>query len=244
VVEEAGLKYIRHYLIDFGAILGSDSFEAKSPRAGNVFLYDFKPAAWQFLSLGFYVPAWMRAHYPDLPEAGHLEYKTFDPEHWKNNYPNPAFDLRTPGDTYWAAKKVMQFSDQAIRAIVNTAQYSDERAAEWVARCIIERRNKVGRAFLNDVLPLDHFAVRDGKLSFDDLAVRYGFHDARRYTVAWSVFDNATSRKTPIAGAASFDVPRSNGAPYLAATIQAEDSRKTVTVYLRGEEVVGIDRTW
>jgi hypothetical protein len=244
VVEEAGLKYIRHYLIDFGAILGSDSFEAKSPRAGNVFLYDFKPAAWQFLSLGFYVPAWMRAHYPDLPEAGHLEYKTFDPENWKNNYPNPAFDLRTPGDTYWAAKKVMQFSDDAIRAIVNTAQYSDERAAEWVARCIIERRNKVGRAFLNDVLPLDHFAVGDGKLTFEDLAVHYGFHDPRRYTVAWSAFDNATSQKSPIAGAVTFDVPRSNGSAYLAADIRAEDPRKTVTVYLRGSDVIGIDRAW
>jgi hypothetical protein len=244
VVEEAGLKYIRHYLIDFGAILGSDSFEAKSPRAGNVFLYDFKPAAWQFLSLGFYVPAWMRAHYPDLPEAGHLEYKTFDPENWKNNYPNPAFDLRTPGDTYWAAKKVMQFSDDAIRAIVNTAQYSDERAAEWVARCIIERRNKVGRAFLNDVLPLDHFAVGDGKLTFEDLAVHYGFHDPRRYTVAWSAFDNATSQKSPIAGAVTFDVPQSNGSAYLAADIHAEDPRKTVTVYLRGREVIGIDRAW
>jgi hypothetical protein len=243
VVEEAGVKQIRHYLIDFGAILGSDSFESKSPRAGNVFLYDFKPAAWQFLSLGLYVPSWMRAHYPDIPEAGHLEYKTFDPEHWKNNYPNPAFDLRTPGDTYWAAKKVMQFSDEAIRAIVQTAQYSDERAAEWVARCIIERRNKVGRAFLNDVLPLDRFAVRDGKLTFEDLAVRYGFHDARRYTVRWSVFDNATNEKTPIAGA-GFDVPRSNGAAYLAADIQAEDPRKTVTVYLRGTDVVGIDRAW
>jgi hypothetical protein len=138
---------------------------------------------------------------------------------------------------------LMQVSDEAIRAIVQTAQYSDERAAEWVARCIIERRNKVGRAFLNDVLPLDHFAVRGGKLTFDDLAVRYGFHDARRYTVAWSEFDNATSRKTPIAGT-GFDVPRSNGAAYLAADIHAEDPQKTVTVYLRGNEVVGIDRTW
>jgi hypothetical protein len=38
LVKEDGLSYIRHSLIDFGAILGSDSFEAKSPRAGNVFL--------------------------------------------------------------------------------------------------------------------------------------------------------------------------------------------------------------
>jgi hypothetical protein len=243
VVKEDGIEYIRHYLIDFGAILGSDSFEAKSPRAGNVYLYDFKPAAWQLLSLGLYVPGWMRAHYPHIPEAGHLEYETFDPERWKNNYPNPAFDLRTPGDTYWAAKKVMQFSDQAIRAIVRTAQYGDSQAADWVARCIIERRNKVGRAFLNDVLPLDNFAVVNGKLKFEDLAVRYGFHAARQYSVAWSRFDNNANAKTPISVATGFDVPNASS-QYLAADIRAEDPRKTVTVYLRGDQVVGIDRAW
>jgi hypothetical protein len=242
VFEQEGRPALRHFLIDFGAILGSDSFEAKSPRAGNVYLFDFKPAAWQFLSLGFDVPAWMRAPYPDLPEVGHLEYATFDPENWRNNYPNPAFDLRTPGDTYWAAKKVMAFRDADIRAVVATGQISD-RAAEWIARCIIERRNRIGRAFLNDVLPLDDFAVRAGKLSFTDLAVQYGFHPARQYSVAWSVFDNRSGHRTAIAGAAGMDVPPA-GAEYLAATIRANDPSKTVTVYLRDGKVVGIDRTW
>jgi hypothetical protein len=243
IVEVDGTRAVRHFLIDFGAILGSDSFEAKSPRAGNVYLFDFKPAAWQFLSLGLVVPAWMRAHYPHLPEAGHLEYKTFDPETWRNNYPNPAFDLRTPGDTYWAAKKVLAFRDEDIRAIVATGQFSDPRAAEWIARCLIERRNRIGRAFLNDVLALDDFAIRDGKLAFTDLAVKYGFHAARQYSVAWSVFDNRTGQRTPIAGATSMAMPQA-AAEYVAATIRADDPRKTVTVYLRDGCVVGVDRTW
>jgi hypothetical protein len=242
VFEEGGRPAVRHFLIDFGAILGSDSFEAKSPRAGNVYLFDFKPAAWQFLSLGFDVPAWMRAHYPNLPQVGHLEYKTFDPEEWRNNYPNPAFDLRTPGDTYWAAKKVMAFRDEDIRAIVATGQ-TDSQSAAWITTCLIERRNRIGRAFLNDVLPLDDFAVRDGKLAFTDLAERYGFHEPRQYSVAWSVFDNRTGQRTPIAGATGFGVPQA-AAEYLAASIRSDDPRKTVTVYLRDGNVVGIDRTW
>jgi hypothetical protein len=243
ILEEGGTGAVRHYLIDFGAILGSDSFEAKSPRAGNVYLFDFKPAAWQFLSLGLYVPAWMGADYPHLPEAGHLEYETFDPENWRNNYPNPAFDMRTPGDTYWAAKKVMAFRDEDIRAIVATGRFSDPRATEWVARCLIERRNRIGRAFLNDVLALDEFSVKDGKLTFADLAVRYGFRAPRQYSVQWATFDNRTGARTPIAGAAGFEVPRSPS-EYVAAMIRSDDPRQTVTVYLRGESVVGIDRTW
>jgi hypothetical protein len=243
VVEEGGSRYIRHYLIDFGAILGSDSFEAKSPRAGNVYLYDFKPAAWQFLSLGLYVPGWMRADYPHLKAAGHLEYETFDPEHWKNNYPNPAFDMRTPADTFWAAKKVMAITDEGIRAMVATGQYTNPKAAEWVTRCLIERRNRIGRAFFEDVLPIDNFAVQNGKLVFEDLAVRYGFRQPRQFSVQWSDFDNFGNRKSPIAGATRLDVPR-RPAEYLAADIRSDDPRKNVTVYLRGNSVVGIDRTW
>lgn len=241
IVEDGGLRFVKHFLIDFGAILGSDSFEAKSPRAGNVFLFDWNPAAWQFLSLGLYVPEWMRADYPHIPEIGHLEYETFDPERWKNNYPNPAFEQKTPGDTYWAAKKVMAFSDEAIRAIVATAQYSDPKAADWTVKCLIERRNRIGRAFFKDVLPLDTFEVRGGRLTFEDLAVKYGFQATRQYTVAWSEFDNQTGKKNPIAGAAGFDVPRS-GATILAADIRTKGPEQSMTVYLRGEKVIGIDR--
>ena len=243
VVEENGVRYVKHFLIDFGAILGSDSFEAKSPRAGNVFLFDFKPAAWQFLSLGLYVPSWMRADYPHTPEIGHLEYETFDPENWRNNYPNPAFELRTPGDTYWAAKKVMAFRDEDIRAIVGTAQYSDPRAAEWTVKCLIERRNRIGRTFFQDVLAIDDFAVKDGRLVFDDLAVKYGFLPARGYTFAWSDFHNATGKSTPIAGAADATVPQTASA-FVVAEIRSGDPRKTVRVYLRNDKVVGLERTW
>lgn len=242
VVEEGGVKFIRHYLIDFGAILGSDSFEAKSPRAGNVYLFDFKPAAWQFVSLGLYVPAWMRVDYPDIPAAGRLHYENFDPREWKNNYPNPAFDLRTPGDTFWAAKKIMAFTDAAIRAIVESGQYSDPRAVEWITKCIIERRNRIGKAFFEDVLPLDHFAARDGKLSYEDLAVTYGFRGARAYEVTWSDFDNLSGRQLAIPGASTLQIPRT-GSEYLAAEIRGEEPGKGVTVYLRGDRVVGVDRT-
>jgi hypothetical protein len=242
VVEEDGVKYIRHHLIDFGAILGSDSFEAKSPRAGNVYLFDFKPAAWQFLSLGFYVPTWMRVHYPDIPGAGRLDYENFDPRHWKNNYPNPAFDLRTPGDTWWAAKKVMAFSNADIRAIVESGQFSDPHAVEWITKCLIERRDRIGKAFFDDVLPLDDFAVENGRLAYEDLAVTHAFREPRGYTVTWSEFDNVSGRQLAIPGASGWRIPRT-GSEYLAAEIRGEEPGKGVTVYLRGERVLGVERT-
>ena len=54
----------------------------------------------------------------------------------------------------------MAFTDEDIRAIVSTGQYSDPAAADWLARCLIERRNRIGRAYLGRVLPLDNSESR------------------------------------------------------------------------------------
>ena len=69
----------------------------------------------------------------------------------------------------------MAFTDEQIRAMVATGQYSDPRAVDYITRALIARRDKIGRAFLNGVLPLDDFAVRNNRLVFEDLAVKYGF---------------------------------------------------------------------
>src|SRR5579871_6486796 len=39
MVTEDRIPRIKHYLIDCGAIIGSDSTEAKGPRAGHEYLY-------------------------------------------------------------------------------------------------------------------------------------------------------------------------------------------------------------
>ena len=62
------------------------------------------------------MPRWSMAHFPGVPQAGNFESKIFDPDHWRNNYPNPAFRNRLPDDEFWAAKHVMRFTDEEIRA--------------------------------------------------------------------------------------------------------------------------------
>src|SRR5581483_5919909 len=100
------------------------------------------------------------------------------------------------------------------------------------------RRDKIGRTFFRDVLPLDDFAVRDGKLVFDDLAVKSGFEKPRQYAVSWWDFDNQTGKKTPLPGASGWDLP-SGSSEMRIAEIRAENPNKTVLVYLRGQQVAG-----
>lgn len=252
LVQENGIQFVRHYLIDFGATLGSDSNWPNSPRSGNVYWFDWKTSGEEFFSLGLFVPRWMRAKYPKIPAAGRFEADNFDPERWLSFYPNPAFDNCLPDDAFWAAKQVMSFTDEQIRAIVKTGQFSDPRAENWIADCLIIRRDKIGKAYFTKVLPLDRFEVHDGRLVFEDLAVKYKLQASRDYAVRWSRYNNDTQQKTGVTGEASFALPRAlQDAPageYFAAEISGAEKPKSVTVYLRkttsGAQVVGIDRTW
>ena len=183
---------------------------------------------------------------------GNFEYEIFEPEEWKPNYPAPIFDNRLPDDTFWAARQVMWFTDEEIRAIVETGQYSDPEAVDWLVKCLIERRNKIGRTYFARVLPLDRFRISDGRLEFEDLGVAYGFVPSRRVSIRWSRFDNPAETHQTIAGAAGPALPAEVASAaedsYFAATLTGEDETKTVTVYLRKKgpfpAIVGVDRTW
>lgn len=253
LVEEGGVKFIKHHLIDFGSTLGSASTKPNPGRAGYTHFFDWSDAAGQFLSLSLYTPKWMRADYPKLKSVGRFESAVFEPDKYKTDYPNSAFYNRLPDDEFWAARQVMRFTDEDIRAIVKTGEYSDPRAEQWIAKCLIERRDKIGRTYFQKVLPLDQFAVRDQRLVFEDLWAVYKFGPPHALQVQWDRFDNQTATKTALDGATSFDLPAAvrSSAPgsYFAATIRGDDAKKTVTVYVRAVSggsfrVVGIERTW
>jgi hypothetical protein len=241
LVNENGVKYVKHYLIDFGASLGSASYGPNSPRSGNEYLFDWSEASRQFVSFGFWVPRWAKAKYPYIPAVGAFEYKVFDPENWVPEYPNPAFRNMDTEDAFWAARQVMAFTDEEIRAIVATGEYTDSAANEWVVRCLIERRNKIGRAFFSRVLPITNIAVRNGELVYEDLAEAY-FGTPLRVSVQWHTFDNTSGELTALAGERSFKVPEVI-APYIAAEIRGA-ADLAVRVYVRSNgnnrwEVVG-----
>jgi hypothetical protein len=249
LVEENGGKFIKHYILDLGSTLGSGTQRANSPRSGGEYLFGWKQSAVQLFSLGLAVPYWAKASFPDLPSIGRFEFSKFDPERWVPEYPNPAFLNRLPDDEFWAAKQIMSLSNEQIRAIVGSGQYSDPEAAEWLAKCLIERRDKIGRAFYKKVLPIDRFEVRDNQLMFEDLSEKAGFGAAGPYRIQWFEFDNGKEATSLIPGATTSVVPTPIR-PYLVARI-ANESRPAqlvdVTVRLEGSSsptVVGIDRRW
>ena len=191
----AGAQHVRHYMFDFGSIMGSGSVFAQVPRAGNEYILEWAPALKTLATLGLYVRPWILVDYPDVaPSVGRFEAEFFDPVQWRPEYPNPAFDLMRPEDAFWAARLVAKFSDEAIRAIVAKARYSEPAAAEYISDTLIKRRDKVLKTWLTGVNPIvDPRLSASGTLTFENAAVGAGVATApTAYVLTWSKFDNAT----------------------------------------------------
>lgn len=242
-------KYLKHYQLDFGSALGSGSDKVNSPRSGGEYLFSWKSAAVQLVTIGLAVPRWARASYPDLKAVGRFESKIFDPEAWLPEYPNPAFLNRLPDDEFWMAKQIVSLRDEDIRVIVKSAEYSDPRAEDWIIRCLSERRDKIGRAVFARVLPLDRFRLQDGRLEWTDVSAAFGLSPALEVGIRWSIFDNERETSAPVPGESSPRLPRMHGDGYWLATLDAPARpRQSVRVFVRkrGDQVqiVGVEHTW
>jgi hypothetical protein len=251
LVTENGRQYLKHYLMDFGSILGSAGYGPKEPWVGHQYYISRRDAVVQTVTFGFYAPRWMRSDYPRLRGVGRLDSWSFDPPAWKSNYPNPAFLMMDSNDAFWAAKQVATFSDAEIRAIVATGELSDPKAADWIARCLIERRNRIAQAWYSRALPLDRFRIADGRLAFDDLGAALPLPAGQSYDVRWSAFDNETGQLAAIAGASGTKLPAlGRNAEHVAADVTCSGSPdscpESIRVYLRRGDsawnVVGVDR--
>lgn len=240
LVNRDGQQFVKHYLIDFGSTLGSGSTGPQKPRAGSEYMWEAGPAFARIATLGLWDRPWVRAKYPDHAAVGKFESKVFDPENWKPEYPNPAFSNMTDQDAYWAARMVMSFSEEQIRAIVKTGEISNPDSEDYLVATLVERRNKIGRAWLTRVSSFDDFEwTESGQLKFKHVASYYDLERKPAYQIFWFSFDNATGERQPISES---EVLKRDG--YVVAEIAG--ARGAVHVYSRinsgKPQIVGVER--
>jgi len=207
-----GRSWVKHYMFDFGSILGSGTVYAQRHRPGNEYIFEQRPGWLTLATLGGYIRPWMVIDYPDVPKSiGRLEAKAFDPEKWKPEYPNAAFENMRADDAFWAARIVARFTDEMIGAVVRKAQYSDPRATEYMTQTLIARRDKVVAAWINGVCPaVDPVLGADGALTFTNAAVAArAAAPAESYQLQWFRFDNAAAARTPVGERQTVTAPAS-----------------------------------
>ncbi len=263
-VGEDGEGHLKHYLLDFSSTLGSGSdrrrrIAPQNPRAGNEYIIELTPAIVTALTMGIWERPWMGVPYayPLHPEAGRIEADFFEPARWKPEYPNPAFARMLLDDAFWATKIVARLSDEAIRALVETGRYEDSDTVEFLARIIMQRRDKIVAYYFSQLNPLDGFRVDNGVLLFDNLGERAGLATAEAYEYEWFMFDNDTRDLAGIGSGETSDtavsLPSSADradADYLMVRLSTRAPRvptwrRSVDVYIRlgtAPAVVGIER--
>lgn len=250
---QSGSGYVKHYLIDFGSTLGSDSVRANDRRSGNEYEVEWGPIFKSAFSLGFMDRKWRSVHYPEYPSVGRFESRFFQPEKWKPDYPNPAFNRMLPDDALWAAKIVMRFTDDIVELLVKAGQYENPGAEDYVIRTLIERRNKVVNYYLTLLPPLDDFRWNSDSLQFKNLGVDSHVGTINGYRYQWFRLNNRSEKLEPAGEAAtvsnaSIPVTPTDG-DYLMARIEPVGAsipgwNKKVDIYLRRSDraVVGIER--
>lgn len=176
-VGDGGRGYLRHCLLDFGSTMGSAGHGPQDPRSGYANSFDLRDAIVSFFTLGLKKWQWENAEPYKYPSIGYFESEIFHPAKWDPIYPIPAFENMTNRDAFWAAKIVMSFSDDDLRAIISAGELSNPEARQYLFETLKTRRDKIGRHWFSKVGPLDSFELKRREktleLSFIDLGVEY-----------------------------------------------------------------------
>jgi hypothetical protein len=168
--------YVKHYLIDFGTSLGAAALFGPNLRESYVHLLDFPDLFASFVTLGLRERSWERREAPGLRGVGVLDGAAFRPGEWKAETPTYLpFRTADDHDKLWAAKILMRFTREQIRAVVESARLSDPRAADHIVETLLVRQRATGRYWFSRQSPLDHFTPVSGgrALCFDDLMLSY-----------------------------------------------------------------------
>ena len=240
-ITEDERSYVKHYLMDFGTILGSSARGLQPKHRGYQHEVDPPAHLFRILTLGLYVPGWERV--PDTVEypcIGRFYARFYHPGKFKPIFPNPAFDNMTSLDGYWGAKLVMSFTDEQLRAVIAEAQYPDPEAAEYLLKTLIERRDRTGRYWFHRVNPLDRFELihaENGKqaLHFADLAVETGLEPAEEARYRYSLKRNGmeTLASTDLGSGTSVPLPDPQGLPAVSRPGDYPENQWQVTLQVK-----------
>src|SRR6185436_12603265 len=99
--------------------------------------------------------------------------RDFDPDAWKNEYPNPAFSRATEHDNAWMARVLSRFDRADIETLVTLGKFSRPEYSAFLAEVLEQRLRRIVDRYLFRLSPIaDVRAEGPDRICATDLARR------------------------------------------------------------------------
>ena len=181
---ESSPGWVKHYYLDTSDCLGSVwDWDGISRRMGDSYLVDWQDISVDFITLGAIERPWERKRIePGMEMFGYFSAKEFDPERWRNEYPNPAFSRATERDNAWMARILSRFDRADIQTLVKIGRFTRPDAEEYLVNVLEERLVMILARYLTVLSPIADLHIENGDtLCGVDLARRRGLRPEHEY---------------------------------------------------------------
>jgi hypothetical protein len=194
-----GHAVVKHWLQDVGSTFGMCNDLHEWDLSWEHF-YQGKTTMKRLFSFGFALSPWQTVNYVERPSIGKFDGDRFDPRTWRPQTPTTAYMELRGDDAFWAAQRIRAFTDDTIRAIIHTGEFTDAASERAIADIMIKRRDKILKTYLPAVNPIVNVHLSpSGELTFKNAAVDADVAPApKEYVAEWRRFDNATGATTDI----------------------------------------------
>jgi endonuclease YncB( thermonuclease family) len=165
--------HVVHYYLDTSDCLGSEwDWEQISRRLGYSYVADWGDMARDLVTLGIPTRPWDRVRRaPGQEIFGFFNVKDFEPDEWKNEYPNAAFSRMTERDGAWMARILAHFTPDMVDGLAAMAKFSDPARTAYLASVLKGRLEKILKRYLTRLSPLTGAHVEGtDRLCAEDLA--------------------------------------------------------------------------
>jgi hypothetical protein len=184
---DASPGHLVHLQMGTSAALGSAwDWDPITRRLGYSYVADWGDMAKDFFTLGAATDVWERIQKtPGREIFNYNNVRDFDPERWKNEYPNPAFSRMTERDGAWMARILAGFTPPMIRTLAEMAQFEDPSNTDYLESVLSGRLQKILQRYLTRVSPITHVHVEGTSVVCGvDLAEQRGLRDAGSFRYA------------------------------------------------------------
>lgn len=213
--------YVRHYYLDTSDCLGSEwDWDEVSRRLGQSYLLDWGDIGQDFITLGILERPWERMkRSPGNEIFGYYNVKDFDPEGWKNEYPNPAFSRMSERDGAWMARILSRFTPEMVRALAKMGEFSKPENTEYLAYVLEGRLQKILERYLMNLSPIADLKVSGTRLCGSDLAAKRAVRPPADFRYTASLRDVELAVTDAGNGDFCVQLPDRPSAPYIQVTL-------------------------